>query len=372
MLGGGQLGRMLALAGYQIGIRFRFFDPNSGAPVGQLGELIAAPYDDEKALEKFVSGLDVATYEFENVPLGAARFVGERVKLWPPVRALEVAQDRLREKSFLEELGIPTPKFAAANSPEDLTAVLAHTGSPAMLKTLAMGYDGKGQTIVRSADDADAAWQRIGKRPAIVEELVQFDRELSMLGVRDQGGREIYYPLIANEHRDGILRVSRAPVHDVSLQLRAAAEDYTRRVMRALDYVGVLALEFFQRGGELLVNEMAPRVHNSGHWTIEGARTSQFENHLRAILGLPLGDADAIGEASMVNLIGELPPLAELVSIPGAHVHLYGKSPTERRKVGHVTFVGESARNVGELAEILKRAFGEGTSRATTTCASRP
>lgn len=358
VLGGGQLGRMLALAGYRLGIQFRFFDPNSGAPVGQLGELIAAPYDDEKALAKFCEGLDVATFEFENVPLGAARFVAERVKMYPQVAALEVAQHRLREKKLFTSLGIPAPKYAAAESPEQLARALDTVGVPAVVKTVTMGYDGKGQKVMRDKGAAASAWELIGKRPAIVEELVAFDRELSMIGVRARDGREIYYPLIENEHDQGILRVSRAPVHDVSLQLRASAEDYVRRIFDKLDYVGVLAVEFFQRGTELLANEIAPRVHNSGHWTIEGARTSQFENHLRAILGLPLGEGDAVGEAAMVNLIGEIPPLDELLSIPGAHVHLYGKAATERRKVGHVTLVGESARNVGTLAETLRRAFG--------------
>ena len=360
VLGGGQLGRMLALAGYRLGIQFRFFDPNSGAPVGQLGDLIAAPYDDESALAKFVTGLDVATFEFENVPLDAARFVAARVKMYPPVEALEVAQHRLREKQFFTSLGVPTPKYAGADSREQLVGALDTVGAPAVVKSVTMGYDGKGQVVVRDRDAAGSAWELIGGRPAIVEELVEFDRELSMIAVRDNDGREVYYPLIENEHREGILRVSRAPVHDVSLQLRGAAEDYVRRILQKLDYIGVLAVEFFQRGSELLVNEIAPRVHNSGHWTIEGARTSQFENHLRAILSLPLGEADAIGEAAMVNLIGEMPPLRDLLSIPGANVHLYGKAPTERRKVGHVTFVGESARNVGTLAETLRRAYGTG------------
>jgi 5-(carboxyamino)imidazole ribonucleotide synthase len=358
VLGGGQLGRMLALAGYRLGIQFRFFDSKPDATVGQLGDLIDASYDDEAALARFCEGLDVATYEFENVPLEAARFIAERVKLYPPVAALEVAQHRLREKEFFTSLGIPTPKYAAANDPEQLLRALDMTGLPAVVKTMTMGYDGRGQFVVRDRAAASSAWELVGKRPALVEELVPFDRELSMVAARDLDGREVYYPLIENEHREGILRVSRAPVHDVSLQMRAAAEDYVRRIFHSLDYIGVLAVEFFQRGGELLANEMAPRVHNSGHWTIEGARTSQFENHLRAILSLPLGEADAIGEAAMVNLIGEIPPLRELLSIPGAHVHLYGKAPMERRKVGHVTVMGESARNVGTLAETLRRAFG--------------
>ncbi len=348
---------MLALAGYRLGIEFRFFDPNAGAPVGQLGELIAAPYDDTDALTRFVAGLDVATYEFENVPLDAARFVGDRVKLLPSVRALEIAQDRLAEKKFLDDLGIPIPKFAPASNEEDFAKAVSEIGSPALVKTVRLGYDGKGQAVIRGADGLSAAKSLVARQPVIVEELVAFDRELSMIGVRDTRGREVYYPLVENEHRDGILRLSRSPVANLSLGLHAAAENCVRRIMNELEYVGVLVVEFFQRGSELLVNEIAPRVHNSGHWTIEGARTSQFENHLRAILSLPLGEADALGQVAMVNLIGAIPPLAELLDIPGAHVHLYGKAPTERRKVGHVTFVGESAENVQRLAEIMRRAF---------------
>jgi len=347
---------MLALAGYRLGIQFRFFDPNAGAPVGQLGELIAAPYDDKDALAKFVTGLDVATYEFENVPLDAARFVAERVKLMPQVRALEIAQDRLAEKKFLSDLGIPIPKFAPASTEEDLLKALTEIGVPAVVKTVRLGYDGKGQAVV-SGGDLSEAKSLVARQPVIVEERIAFDRELSMIGVRDSGGREVYYPLVENEHRDGILRLSRSPVANLSLGLHGAAENCVRRIMTELEYVGVMAVEFFQRGSELLVNEIAPRVHNSGHWTIEGARTSQFENHLRAILSLPLGEADATGQTAMVNLIGAIPPLAELLDIPGAHVHLYGKAPTERRKVGHVTFVGESAENVQRLAEIMRRAF---------------
>lgn len=361
VLGGGQLGRMLALAGYRLGIQFRFFDPNSSASVGQLGELIAAPYDDEDALARFVEGLDVATYEFENVPLNAARFVADRVRLLPGVRSLEIGQDRVREKKFFQSLGLATPRFAAANSLPELEEALTLVGLPAVLKTVSYGYDGKGQATIRTASEAGATWERLGGQPLIVEELVSFDRELSILGVRDTAGREVYYPLVENQHRDGILRNSRAPVQDASLALRAAAENCARRIMTDLEYVGVLAIEFFQRGSELLVNEMAPRVHNSGHWTIEGARTSQFENHVRAILGLPLGEADAVGQVAMVNLIGTIPPLEELLEIPGAHVHLYGKAPAARRKVGHVTFVGESATNVSQLAEIMNRAFEGGT-----------
>jgi 5-(carboxyamino)imidazole ribonucleotide synthase len=308
-----------------------------------------------------VDGLDVATYEFENVPLNAAKFVADRVRLLPGVRALEIAQDRVREKNFFRSLGLATPKFAAANSLAELEQALGTVGLPAVLKTVSSGYDGKGQATVKALSDAEGVWSRMGGRPLIVEEFVSFDRELSVLGVRDNAGREVYYPLVENQHREGILRNSRAPVQDASLALRAAAENCARRIMTELEYVGVLAIEFLQRGNELLVNEMAPRVHNSGHWTIEGSRTSQFENHVRAILGLPLGEADAIGQAAMVNLIGALPPLDELLDIPGAHVHLYGKAPTERRKVGHVTFVGESAANVSQLAEIMRRAFEGGT-----------
>ena len=334
---------MLALAGYQLGIEFRFFDPSSGAPVGQIGELVAANYGDRAALERFLDGVDVVTYEFESIPLSTVKFVAERVKVYPPVKALETAQDRLLEKRLFEELGIPTPPFAAIDTLDELKMVAARLGLPVVLKTRRMGYDGKGQAVIRDKASLEEAWKRLGGIPLLVEKYVSFQHELSVIGVRDPSGRDVFYPPIENVHGEGILRKSTAPSLHATLETSALAIEYCRRLMDRLEYVGVLALELFSLDGTLLANEMAPRVHNSGHWTIEGAETSQFENHLRAVLSLPLGATSLRGASVMLNIIGHIPSREKVLSVEGAHLHLYGKAPTEKRKVGHVTLVGRSA-----------------------------
>ncbi|HJP61116.1 MAG TPA: 5-(carboxyamino)imidazole ribonucleotide synthase [Gemmatimonadaceae bacterium] len=357
ILGGGQLGRMLALAGYQMGIEFRFFDPNSGAPVGQIGQLIAANYDDRVALERFLDKLDVVTYEFENLPVSTVQFAAERVKVFPPVKALETAQDRLFEKQLFQSLDIPTPRFAAVGSLEELRCAVDEIGLPAVLKTRRMGYDGKGQFVLRNDSDVEKAWSALGKLPLILEQFVPFQHELSVLGVRNRGGSEVFYPPVENVHREGVLRRSESPAPNITPELAALAIDYCRRIMDRLEYVGVLALELFAVDGALRANEIAPRVHNSGHWTIEGAETSQFENHLRAILGLPLGVTTLRGRSVMYNVLGHLPPVESVVAIDGAHLHLYGKAPTEKRKVGHVTLVAQTsaglARGASQVALAL-------------------
>jgi 5-(carboxyamino)imidazole ribonucleotide synthase len=339
VLGGGQLGRMLALAGYPLGLRFRFLDLSDRAPAGHLAELHAGDYEDEDVLERFADGLDVVTFEFENVPVASARRLAERLPVYPPPQALEAAQDRLVEKTFFQGLDVPTPPFLAVDSQASFRAALRRIGLPAVLKTRRMGYDGKGQIVLREPRDAEHAWRVLGDVPQILEGFVPFERELSVLAVRGPGGETAFYPLVENHHRDGMLRLSLAPAPGLSADLQRLAEDYARRVLRALDYVGVLAIEFFEVGGRLLANEMAPRVHNSGHWTIEGAETSQFENHLRAVLGLPLGATAAVGAAAMVNLIGHTPPPEVVLRRPRAHLHLYGKAPAAGRKLGHVTLV---------------------------------
>ncbi|HEX5270010.1 MAG TPA: 5-(carboxyamino)imidazole ribonucleotide synthase [Gemmataceae bacterium] len=339
VLGGGQLGRMLALAGYPLGLRFRFLDHSARAPGGHLAELHAGDYEDIDVLERFAEGLDVVTYEFENVPVASAQFLAGRLPVYPPPQALEAAQDRLVEKSFFHSLDIPTPPFLAVDSEEGFRAALRRIGLPAVLKTRRMGYDGKGQIVLREPKEAEFAWRVLGDVPQILEGFVPFQRELSVLAVRGRGGETAFYPLVENHHRDGMLRLSLAPAPGPAPELQTRAEDYARRVLTALDYVGVLAIEFFEAGGRLLANEMAPRVHNSGHWTIEGAVTSQFENHLRAGLGLPLGSAAAVGRAAMVNLIGHTPPSEGILRVPGAHLHLYGKAAAAGRKLGHVTLV---------------------------------
>jgi len=351
---------MLALAGYRLGVEFRFFDPNSGAPVGQIGELIAADYGDHKALDRFLDGVDVVTYEFESIPLSTIRFVAERVKVFPPVLALETAQDRILEKSLFQELGIPTPPFAPVDSLDDLKSAATRIGFPFVVKTRRMGYDGKGQAVIREAASVEKVWKRLGGSRLIVERYVSFQHELSVIGVRDQAGREVFYPPIENVHREGVLRRSIAPAPCATPETSALAIDYSRRLMDRLEYVGVLALELFSVDGTLLANEMAPRVHNSGHWTIEGAETSQFENHLRAILSLPLGATTPTGTSLMLNILGHIPPVQSVLAVEGAHLHLYGKAPTEKRKVGHVTLVAPNAVAIEQRAGELLEALGLG------------
>jgi 5-(carboxyamino)imidazole ribonucleotide synthase len=337
IVGGGQLGRMLGLAGLPLGLGVRFLDPVPEAPAGAVGELVVGAYDDVEALDRFAAGLETVTYEFENVPVTAARRLARRVAVFPPPAALEVAQDRLAEKAFLRKLGVPVTDFVAVDDRRDLDRALASLGRPAILKTRRLGYDGKGQAPVQAPADAEPAWAQLGGVSLLLEALVPFDRELSILAVRGKDGATATYPLVENRHRAGILRLSLAPAPGVSAALQATAEAHARRVLEALDYVGVLAIEWFEVGGRLLANELAPRVHNSGHWTIEGAETSQFENHLRAGLGLPLGGTAPRGVAAMVNLIGRTPAPSAVLAVSGAHLHLYGKTPRAGRKLGHVT-----------------------------------
>ena len=363
VLGGGQLGRMLGLAGIPLGFRFRFLDPSPSAPAGAVGQLVVAAYDDEGALRRFADGLDVVTYEFENVPLRALDAIGEALPVHPSRKALATAQDRLAEKEAFRRCGIATASFAAVNSPEELEAAVAAVGYPAVLKTRRFGYDGRGQQVIRNGDDLAGAWRAIGAVPAIVEGFVAFDRELSILSARAGDGAVVHYPLVENHHREGILRLSLAPAPGVPDDVRQRAEQYARTMLQELDYVGVLAIELFLRGDELIANEMAPRVHNSGHWTIEGAVTSQFENHLRAIAGLPLGATDASGHSAMVNLIGDGIEPAEPLAFPGVHLHLYGKAARPRRKVGHITVTRDTPSAVGQTLRKL-RLHGDPESRA--------
>ncbi|MFL5486852.1 MAG: 5-(carboxyamino)imidazole ribonucleotide synthase [Gemmatimonadaceae bacterium] len=358
VLGGGQLGRMLAIAGYQLGIEFRFFDPNSGAPVGQIGQLIAADYSDHAALTRFLDGVDVVTYEFESIPLSTVAFVAERVTVLPPVKALETAQDRLLEKTLFTELEIPTPVFARIDSQEDLRRGIDRLGLPAVLKTRRMGYDGKGQVIITEASAIDAAWRKLGGASLLLEQFVGFQHELSVIGVRGRDGAEVFYPPVENVHREGVLRKSTSPAPNVTPELAALGIEYCRRLLDRLEYVGVLALELFAVNGTLLANEMAPRVHNSGHWTIEGAETSQFENHLRAVMSLPLGVTTPRGRSVMFNILGHIPPIEHVLGIEGAHLHLYGKAPTERRKLGHVTLVAQSVGGLEKGTRQLVSALG--------------
>jgi 5-(carboxyamino)imidazole ribonucleotide synthase len=352
VLGGGQLGRMLALAAYPLGMRPRLYDPSPEACAGQVAELITGSFESAAALARFAHELDAVTYEWENVPVAAVRSLAGRLPVFPPVAALETAQDRLAEKECFRAHAIPTAAYMPVGSRRELEQALMAIGAPSVLKTRRLGYDGRGQAMLRSPEEADAAWEAVGGAPSILESYVEFDRELSIVGVRSAKGEVAFYPLVENHHREGILRLCLAPAPRLTAVLQASAEIVCRRLLENLEYVGVLAIELFEKDGRLLANEMAPRVHNSGHWTIEGAATSQFENHLRAIAGFPLGSTAARGVSAMVNLIGALPDTAEALAVPGAHLHLYGKEPRPGRKLGHVTLTAASEE---ELQSALAR-----------------
>ncbi len=350
ILGAGQLGRMLALAGYPLGIDFVFLDPAPEACAAALGDHIVADYSNGEALRAFCDRIDVATYEFENVPVTAAEFVAARVPLRPGVEALSIGQDRLREKQLFESLNIPVPRYAPVDTHDDLHAALAVTGMPAVLKTRRLGYDGKGQAIIRAPRDVEIAWAKLGNgQPLILESFVDFERELSCIGVRGLDHKMEFYPVIENVHRDGILYSAQPRAGD---QLQGLAESHVGRVLERLNYFGVLAFEFFVSEGKLIGNEIAPRVHNSGHWSIEGAECSQFENHLRAICNLPLGSPGLRGASLMLNCIGAEPKAGALLRHAGVHLHRYGKSPKPLRKLAHVTL---TAANTAALAAIARK-----------------
>ena len=355
ILGGGQLARMLALSGAPLGLRFLVLDATADACAAQFVPSLQADYRDLTALAEFAARVDVATFDFENVPADSAHWLAERIPVFPNPRALAVTQDRLAEKSLFRELGIAVPAFAEISSRAQLDAAVADIGVPAILKTRRLGYDGKGQFRIKSAADVDAAWQTLGAQAhavdLILEDFVPFQREISVVAVRGRDGEFRTWPLTENWHESGVLSASLAPAH-VDDATGAAAIAYARRVGEALDYVGVFALELFVKDGELLANEIAPRVHNSGHWTIEGAETSQFENHLRAVLGLPLGSTRMLGHAAMLNWIGELPEPFGVLTEPCGHWHDYGKERRAGRKVGHATFRADTAQ---ELANALQR-----------------
>ena len=355
ILGGGQLARMMALAGAPLGLRLLVLDSAADACAGQCAPIVVGDYTDRAALAEFASRVDVATFDFENVPAASAQWLCERIPVFPNPRALAVAQDRLAEKTLFGELGIPVPPFADVASRQQLDAAVAAIGVPAILKTRRLGYDGKGQFRIKSAADVDAAWEALGAQASsvglILEGFVAFERELSVVAVRGRDGEFRAWPLTENWHVDGVLSASLAPANvDAALHDKALA--HARALAEALDYVGVFALELFCRDGQLLANELAPRVHNSGHWSIEGSETSQFQNHLRAVLALPLGDTRMVGMACMLNWISAMPDPTPVLREPGGHWHDYGKQPRAGRKVGHATLRADSAT---ELAQALQR-----------------
>ena len=349
ILGGGQLARMLALSGAPLGLRFLVMDTEADACAGQFAPLLVGDYRDETALAEFASRVDVATFDFENVPSESAEWLAARVPVFPNPRALAVAQDRLVEKNLFRSLGIPVGDYAAVDSLAALRAEVERIGGACILKTRRLGYDGKGQFRIKSAADIEAAWQALGAQAEtvglIVEAFIPFQRELSVVAVRGRDGEFRTWPLTENWHVDGVLSASLAPAA-IEASLAAQAFAHAGKLAEALDYVGVFALELFCKDGEWLANEMAPRVHNSGHWTIEGAETSQFENHLRAVLGLPLGDTRMLGHACMLNWIGEMPDRNAVLAEASGHWHDYGKLPRSGRKVGHATLRADTASEI--------------------------
>ncbi|SEP56024.1 MULTISPECIES: 5-(carboxyamino)imidazole ribonucleotide synthase [Pseudomonas] len=334
VIGGGQLGRMLALAGTPLGMDFAFLDPAPDACAAALGEHIRADYSDQDHLRQLADEVDLVTFEFESVPAETVAFLSQFVPVFPSAQALRIARDRWFEKTMFKDLGIPTPEFADIQSQADLDAAAVRIGLPAVMKTRTLGYDGKGQKVLRSQADVEGAFAELGSVPCILEGFVPFTGEVSLIAVRARNGETRFYPLVHNTHESGILRLS---IASTDHPLQALAEDYVGRVLDKLDYVGVLAFEFFEVDGGLKANEIAPRVHNSGHWTIEGSESSQFENHLRAVAGLPLGSTAKVGESAMLNFIGKVPAVEQVLQIDDCHLHHYGKSFKAGRKVGHAT-----------------------------------
>ena len=361
ILGGGQLARMLALSGAPLGLRFLVMDTGTDACAGQFAPLLVGDYRDQAALAEFASKVDVATFDFENVPAESAEWLAARVPVFPSPRALAVTQDRLAEKNLFRSLDIPVGDYAAISTRDELEAQVARIGGRCILKTRRLGYDGKGQFRIKSPADIDAAWQALGAQAQtvglIVEAFIPFQRELSVVAVRGRDGEFRSWPLTENWHVDGVLSASLAPA-TVDAGLAAQAFAHARKLAEALDYVGVFALELFCTDGELLANEIAPRVHNSGHWTIEGAEVSQFENHLRAVLGLPLGDTRMLGHACMLNWIGDMPDRDAVLAEPSGHWHDYGKLPRAGRKVGHATLRDDDALRLAATLQRVGVALG--------------
>jgi 5-(carboxyamino)imidazole ribonucleotide synthase len=337
IVGAGQLGRMLALSGYPIGVRCLFLDRSADTPSAQVAPSLIGDLEDPALLAELAARSDVVTFDWENISGSALSPLEKITQIRPPRAALEVSQDRIAEKALFTRLKIPVAAHCAIDSRGELIGALKKIGLPGVLKTRRLGYDGKGQYVLRSAADVDQAWAAIGAAGLIYEKFQDFSREVSLVGVRSAGGQTLFYPLSCNTHGGGILRHSVAPF--INARLEKSARLYLKRVMRALDYIGVLTLEFFVVRGSLIANEMAPRVHNSGHWTIEGCVTSQFENHLRAVCDMPLGSTRPLGYTAMINFIGLMPDRERLLAIDGLAYHDYGKTPRPGRKLGHCTIL---------------------------------
>lgn len=351
ILGGGQLAQMLALAGIPLGFRFVFYEPSEECCASALGEHHCGAYNDEVSLRLFANKVDVITYEFENVSIDAIHFLNKYKNVLPSQIALEMTQDRWVEKSLFKELNIGTPAFCKIETFEEVEKAIDTMGLPLVLKSRRGGYDGKGQVVIRNRQEALEKFNTTAKKNLIAEAWVPFQREVSVIAARDSQGLMVFYDLVENTHKDGILQRSFNRPNDLK---HSKACELVSLLMKHLDYVGVFALELFEVEGNLLANEYAPRVHNTGHWTIEGAKTSQFENHLRAVVGLPLGNPKSIGVSSMINFIGKVPLLKKLKKYEDGHFHDYGKLARGGRKVGHFTIVG-SDKNVitNQAAEIV-------------------
>jgi len=347
VLGAGQLGRMLALSGYPLGLDFHFYDTSGNPSVG-LGDITIDKEAklDNPALTSFIKNTDIVTYEFEHLPLALTEFIEEKSPLFPPSKSIKVCQNRSLEKALFIKLGIPTPRYHIINSADSLESAVKDLGCPVVVKTTTEGYDGKGQFVIQTEDQCLAAWTTIGNRELIVESFVNFKRELSIIAVRKENDDMAVYPITENDHLNGILRFSTAPAANISKEINNLANTYIKELMHELGHVGVLTLELFETEDGLTANEMAPRVHNSGHWSIEGTVCSQFENHLRAICNFPLGCTEANKPTCMINIVTETGDIESILSLPYAHVHLYGKEEREGRKLGHVTV---QADNVEEL-----------------------
>jgi len=353
IVGAGQLGRMLALAGYPLGIRCMFLDRSATAPAAQVAPILTGELEDAAQLAALAAANDVVTFDWENIAGSALAPLEKLTQVRPPRAALEISQDRIAEKALFSRLRIPVAAHSAVDDREQLLRAVRKLGLPGVLKTRRLGYDGKGQFVLRSQAQVDEAWAAIGGRDLIYEKFQEFSREISIVGARSAAGGTVFYPLSANTHGGGILHYSIAPF--VNRKLEHSARIYLKRVMQALDYVGVLTIEFFVVKGRLIANEMAPRVHNSGHWTIEGCVTSQFENHLRAICDLPLGSTRALGHTAMVNFLGKMPDRERLLAIDGLAFHDYGKEPRPGRKLGHCTILqNRTMERNSALANALK------------------
>jgi len=357
ILGAGQLGRMLALAGIPLNCTFKFLDPAPDSPAAVAGKQYTGNYENFELLDEFINELDVVTYEFENVSAIATKYLTNKVKLYPPTQALEITQDRIFEKTFFNMLNISTPLFYEISTKEELKSAVEQNGYPCVLKTRRMGYDGKGQYVIKSSEDLEQILNSVEIKNMILEDFVKFEREVSIIAVRSELGETAFYPLVKNLHREGILRLSLAPAEPENPVLQKEAEKMAGAILNELNYVGVLAIEFFEINGKLLANEMACRVHNSGHWTIEGDETSQFENHIRAVSGMPLGSTACKGYSAMFNIVGEVPEIKKLLKINGLHLHLYGKEPRPNRKIGHVTYRCDNKTEFETTVNELKNFF---------------